>query len=71
MRELTANECEQVTGGFALSGYDGATAIIAATTLGSLFSPIGPITGGIAIGSAAGLAIAQYLADLEKDDGGS
>ena len=71
MRQLTTSECRQVTGGYDLviSGYAGAGAIMAVVGFGSLFTPIGPITGGIAIGAVSGLSIAQFSADLDKDGG--
>lgn len=64
MRELSEAEVAEVSGGGRISGYEGAGAIIATVGLGSLFTPIGPITGVIAVGSAGGLAIAQLWADL-------
>lgn len=36
---------------------------MAVVGFGSLFTPIGPITAGIAIGCVAGLAIFQWWAD--------
>ncbi len=64
MRTLTTAESEQVTGG-QISGYQAAGAIMAVTAFGSLFTPIGPVTAGIAIGSTGGIAAAQLIADLE------
>lgn len=52
LKELTAEEIDQVNGG--INGYEGAGAIMAVIGFGSLFTPIGPITAGIAIGSAGG-----------------
>lgn len=46
-----------------MNGYEGAGAIMATVGFGSIFTPIGPITAGIAIGSVAGLAISQLWAD--------
>ncbi len=65
MRELTMQELSLVSGGGddRISGYEGAGAIMAVVGFGSLFTPIGPITAGIAIGAVAGLAIAQWWAD--------
>ena len=47
------------------SGYEGAGAILTVLGAGAAIvaAPLSPIVGGIAIGSAAGLAIAQYMAD--------
>lgn len=66
IRELTLDELsdaqiEAVSG--ALSGYEGALGIMAIVGFGSLFTPIGVITGGIALGSVIGLGIAQAWAD--------
>jgi len=68
LRELSPAEIDAVGGGFqlTLSGFDGAAAIMATVGFGSLFTPIGPITGGIALGAAGGLAVAQAAADLEQ-----
>ena len=52
LKELTAEEIDHVNGG--INGYEGAGAIMAVIGFGSLFNPIGPITAGIAIGSAGG-----------------
>lgn len=67
VRELSGTEIDAVGGGFNLniSGYDGAAAIMGTVGFASLFTPIGPITAGIAIGSAGGLAISQAAADLQ------
>ena len=58
--ELLDSEISSVSGG--ISGYEGAGSIMAVVAFGSLFTPIGPITAGIAIGAAGGLAAAQFLA---------
>ena len=52
LKELTAEEIDQVNGG--INGYEGAGAIMAVVGFGSLFTPIGPIMAGIVIGSAGG-----------------
>jgi hypothetical protein len=62
-REMSEQDIDMVSGGYYLSGYDGAGAIMATVGFGSLFTPIGPITAGIALGSTAGLAAAQFWAD--------
>lgn len=61
LEELSDSQIEAVSGG--LTGYEAAGAIMAVVAFGSLFTPIGVITGGIALGSAAGVAIAQALAN--------
>ena len=64
MRDLTPEQIEEVSGGAdSISGYEGAGAIMAVVGFGSLFTPIGPITAGIAIGAAGGLGGAQFMAD--------
>jgi hypothetical protein len=61
---MTFDEINEVSGARALNGYDGAGAIMGVVGFGSLFTPIGPITAGIAIGSAGGLGFGQFLADM-------
>lgn len=61
MRELTAEEIESVGGG--ISGYEGAGAVMGVVAFGAMFTPIGPVMAGIAIGAVGGLAAAQLLAD--------
>ena len=66
MRELTDGEVGQVAGGRdypAISGYVGAGAIMAVVGFGVAFTPIGPVVGAIALGTAGGLAGAQAIAD--------
>ena len=66
MRELTSNEVIEVAGGREyprINGFTGAGAIMAVVGLGALFTPIGPVVGAIALGSAGGLAGAQAIAD--------
>ncbi|WP_018983652.1 hypothetical protein [Salinimonas chungwhensis] len=58
---MNENETAGVGGG--ISGYEGAGAVMAVVGFGSLFTPIGIITGGIAIGAAGGLALSQLIAD--------
>lgn len=67
--ELVDSEIAQVSGGGS-SGFSGAAAIMAVVGFGSLFTPIGPITAGIAIGSSFGLAGAQFLANTFYFGGG-
>lgn len=62
MRELTRDEVNEVTGG--INGYQAAGAIMATVAFGAMFTPIGAIVGGIALGSTIGLASAQFLADV-------
>ena len=59
MRELNVKEIKKVSGG--INGYEGAGAVMAVVGFGSLFTPIGIITGGIAIGAAGGLALAEFI----------
>jgi hypothetical protein len=61
MRELNVNELQEVNGGD-INGFEGAGAVMAVVGFGSLFTPIGIITGGIALGAAGGLALAEFLA---------
>ncbi|WP_218352498.1 hypothetical protein [Alteromonas lipotrueiana] len=63
--ELNYSEIEQTSGGINISGYEGAGAVMAVVGFGSLFTPIGIITGGIAIGAAGGLALSQLIADYK------
>jgi len=70
MRELNVNEMKEVNGGTDddISGFEGAGAIMAVVGFGSLFTPIGIVTGGIAIGSAAGLAIAEFISLFTEEE---
>ena len=65
MRELSVNEVNEVSGG-AVSGYEGAGAILAVlgTAAAIATAPISSPIIAIAVGAAAGLAAAQALADL-------
>lgn len=69
MIELTREQVDQVSGGQGftgygdINGYEAAGLIMAVVGFGSLFTPIGPITAGLALGSTSGLAIAQFWAD--------
>ena len=63
IRELSPHEMEYVCGG-RISGFGIAGAILATVGFGSLFTPIGPVTAGITIGTAGGSALAEYLARL-------
>ena len=69
MRELTSNELQQVSGGATtISGYQASAAILAVLGAGAVAAgPIGlsAVVLGIAIGSAAGMAGAQLIADIE------
>ncbi|ASP46534.1 hypothetical protein [Cognaticolwellia beringensis] len=65
MRELNVNEIKEVGGG--INGYEGAGSIMAIVGFGSLFTPIGIITGGIALGAAGGLALGEFLARLRHN----
>jgi hypothetical protein len=67
--ELVDSEIAQVSGG-GRSGFDAALAIMAVVAFGSLFTPIGPITAGIAIGSSGGIAGAQFLSNTFYFGGG-
>lgn len=64
MRELTMSEIDAVDGG-QISGYEGAGAILTVLGTGAAIAtaPISGVVVGIALGAAAGLAIAQYLAE--------
>ena len=64
IRELTPQELEYVCGG-RVSGFGVAGSIMTVVAFGSLFTPIGPVTAGITIGAASGMAIAEYLARLD------
>lgn len=63
MRELSMDEIGAVDGG--ISGYEGAGAILTVLGTGAAIAtaPISVPVIGLAIGAAAGLAIAQYLAE--------
>lgn len=64
MRELITEEVNEVSGG--ISGYEGAGAVMAVVGFGALFTPIGAITAGIAIGASGGLAVSQLISDYYK-----
>jgi len=68
MRQLTSSEVELVSGGEGISGYEGAGAILAVAGFGIAIAtaPISAVTLGIVIGSAGGLAAAQFLADADS-----
>ena len=63
MRELNMNEINAVDGG-QISGYEGAGAILTVLGTGAAVAtaPISAAVVGLALGAAAGLAIAQFLA---------
>lgn len=63
MRELSMDEISAVDGG--ISGYEGAGAVLTVLGTGAAIAT-GPISApviGLALGVAAGMAIAQYMAD--------
>jgi hypothetical protein len=61
MQVLSTQEVEAASGG-GYSGYEGAGAIMAVVSFCSLFTPIGPITAAIALGTTGGLAVAEFMA---------
>lgn len=63
LEKLSDTQIEAVSGAFSLSGFEAAGVIMGIVGFGSLFTPIGVITGGIAIGSVVGLGIAQAWAN--------
>lgn len=66
MRELSEDEINQVSGGYAtrISGYQGAGAIGLVLGLGAAAGPLSPVIWGIGFGAMGGLAGAQFLADI-------
>lgn len=63
MRELNTMEIENVSGG-QISGYQGAGAVLAVLGAGAFFGTIGAPVLAVGIGVAAGLAVAQFAADV-------
>ncbi|AZR34148.1 hypothetical protein [Xanthomonas vasicola] len=63
MREMSIDEVQLVSGG--ISGYEGSGAILTVLGTGAAIAtaPISAPVIGLALGAAAGLAIAQYLAE--------
>jgi len=68
MRELNAQEVENVSGG-EISGYEGAGAALTVLAAGAAIStaPISLPVITIAVGAAGGLAGAQFLADFMQN----
>ena len=65
MRDLQVNEIQAISGG-EISGYEGSGAVLAVLGTGAAIAtaPISAAVVGVALGVAAGLAIAQWMADL-------
>lgn len=63
MRELTMGEINAVDGG-GISGYAGAGGVLGVLGAGAAFGPVGAAVIGIGLGVAAGLAMAEFLAEL-------
>ncbi|WP_134980122.1 hypothetical protein [Xanthomonas axonopodis] len=63
MRAMSIDEVQLVSGG--ISGYEGSGAILTVLGTGAAIAtaPISAPVIGLALGAAAGLAIAQYLAE--------
>ncbi|WAT15385.1 hypothetical protein [Xanthomonas fragariae] len=63
MREISIDEVQLVSGG--ISGYEGSGAILTVLGTGAAVAtaPISAPVIGLALGAAAGLAIAQYLTE--------
>lgn len=63
MRELSAEEVEQVSGGGELGGYSGAGLVMTTLALGASTGPLAPTVWGIGLGAAGGLFVAQLWAN--------
>ncbi len=69
MRELSAEEVEQVSGGY-LDGYTGAALIMGTLSAGAATGPLAPLVWSIGVGAAGGLFIAQTMAHWNMGAGG-
>lgn len=67
MRELSEDEINQVSGGYAtrISGDQGAGAIGLVLGLGAAAGPLSPVIRGIGFGAMGGLAGARFLAEFQ------
>jgi len=69
MRELSAEEVEQVSGGY-LDGYTAAGLIMGTLSLGAATGPLAPVVWSFGAGAAGGLFIAQTMAHWNIGTGG-